>query len=86
MDRRRKGVWGPSLGKNAIIFVDDLNMPKVEKYGAQPPIEILRQMLDQGGWYDLKDTKHPFRTFIDTMLICAMGPPGGGKAKISPRL
>jgi len=61
-------------------------MPKVEQYGAQPPIEILRQMLDQGGWYDLKDNKHPFRTFVDTMLICAMGPPGGGKAKITPRM
>ena len=43
-------------------------------------------MLDQGGWYDLKDNKHPFRTFIDTMLICAMGPPGGGKSEITPRM
>ena len=43
-------------------------------------------MLDQGGWYELKDNKHPFRTFVDTMLVCAMGPPGGGKSKITPRM
>ena len=79
-------MFGARLGQRIVIFVDDLNMPKVEKYGAQPPIEILRQMLDQGGWYDLKDNKHPFRQFVDTMLICAMSPPGGGKANITPRM
>ena len=82
--KRRKGVFGPPMGSTALIFVDDLNMPEVETYGAQPPIELLRQMVDNGGYYDLKEKD--WRSIVDCVLVSAMGPPGGGRNQITPRL
>jgi dynein heavy chain len=56
MDKRgSKHVIGPKGIPKVIIFVDDLNMPVKEKYGAQPPIEFLRQLIDQQGFYDFKE-------------------------------
>lgn len=49
-------------GYSAIPVLMRFRVPQ-ETYGAQPPIEILRQMIDaraypdSGGWYDRKETR-----------------------------
>jgi len=30
------------MGTTNIIFIDDMNMPIKEKFGAQPPLELIR--------------------------------------------
>ena len=84
LSKRCKGVFGTPDGKRCVVFIDDLNLPALEVYGAQPTIELLRQALDTDqGWYNR--TEHTFRRLEGLSFVCAMGPPGGGRNQISLR-
>lgn len=61
---------GAPGNKRVVIFVDDLNMPRLDRYGSQPPIELLRQYQDFGGFYDRnklfwKEIQVNFRFYIN---------------------
>ncbi|GBG32973.1 Dynein heavy chain 2, axonemal [Hondaea fermentalgiana] len=84
MEKRSKDKFGPPGGKNLICFVDDFNMPRKDLFGSQPPLELIRQWIDYGGWYER--AKQTWRYILDMQLMVAMGPPGGGRSVISGRL
>eukprot|EP00742_Colponemidia_sp_Colp-10_P004283 GILJ01004568.1.p1 GENE.GILJ01004568.1~~GILJ01004568.1.p1 ORF type:complete len:2868 (+),score=508.60 GILJ01004568.1:1-8604(+) len=84
LEKKRKNLLGPPAGKRMVVFIDDLNMPQPDRYGSQPPIELLRQCIDSNGFYDRKDFF--FKNVVDTLFLAACAPPGGGRNKVTERL
>ncbi len=83
LEKKRKNIMGAPNNKKIVIFVDDLNMPRLDRYGAQPPIELLRQYQDFRGFYD-RD-KLFWKEISDVTLAAACAPPGGGRNPVTPR-
>ena len=42
--------YGPPGSKRLVYFVDDINMPAVDKYDTQSAVELMRQSIDYNGW------------------------------------
>ncbi|RHY32534.1 hypothetical protein DYB32_002465 [Aphanomyces invadans] len=83
LEKKRRNLLGPVANKRMVVFVDDVNLPAVEVYGAQAPIELLRQFLDYRGFYD-RD-KLFWKDIADTSVVCAAAPAGGGRSHCTPR-
>ena len=83
LEKKRRTLFGAQPGKKLAIFVDDVNMPATEEYGAQPPIELLRLFVDKKGFYD-RDELY-WKDVEDTTVICAAAPPGGGRSSTTLR-
>ncbi|CAM9109021.1 unnamed protein product [Choristocarpus tenellus] len=84
IDKRAGSTYGPPSGKTLVVFVDDMNMPKVDTYGTQQPIALLLFLMSKGSLYDRgKDLN--LKYIKDLSYIAAMGPPGGGRNNVDPR-
>ncbi|MCJ8749245.1 hypothetical protein PDJAM_G00174240 [Pangasius djambal] len=83
LEKKRKNILGAPANKRVVVFVDDLNMPKLDSYGSQPPIELLRQFQDFQGFYDRE--KFFWKEIQDMTVAAACAPPGGGRNPVTPR-
>ncbi|KAJ3115964.1 Dynein heavy chain 2, axonemal [Phlyctochytrium bullatum] len=84
VEKRTKNIFVPIGGKQLILFIDDFNMPMKDTFGSQPPLELIRHWIDYGFCYDRQ--KQTVKYINDVLNIAAMGPPGGGRNIISPRI
>lgn len=52
LDKKSGKTYGSASNKVLIAFIDDLNMPYVDKYGTQSPIQLMRQIIDYGSIFN----------------------------------
>ena len=62
IDKRTFKQYGPKAsGKKMVVFIDDMNMPKIDVYGTQQPLALClflmgtQQLYQRGGDLELRE-------------------------------
>ncbi len=87
LEKRGGKTFGPPANKKMTVFIDDLSMPEINAWGDQPTLEMVRLMVEWGGFHFLdKEKRGSFKVCKDLQYVAAMRHPGGGKNDIPNRL
>jgi dynein heavy chain len=85
IDRKSGKIFGPkTMGKKLILFIDDLNMPTIDKYGTQQPNALLKFMVDKNQMFERKGDLE-LLTLVDMQYVGCSTPPAGNNC-VDPRL
>ena len=76
VDKRYGSIFGPPPNHVLIYFMDDVNMPLVDKYGTQSPICLIRQLIDYGIIFD-RDHLEERKNLVDCLYTACMNPKAG---------
>jgi len=75
LEKKAGKLYAPPGKLQMIYFVDDLNMPALDKYNTQSAIELMKQKQDYGHWYDR--SKIMIKDIGNTQYMCCMNPTAG---------
>ncbi|KAL4465245.1 hypothetical protein ABPG74_001959 [Tetrahymena malaccensis] len=79
--------YAPPGNKIMTILIDDMSMPFIDKWGDQVTLELVRQLIETGGFYILdKAQRGNQRKIQNLQYIGTMNHPGGGHNDIPNRL
>ena len=75
LEKRSKDTYGPPVGTRLLIFLDDLSMPKVDLYGTQQAIALLKLLIEKHGMFE-RTGELNWKSIVDVQWAAAMGTPG----------
>ncbi|MEE6466363.1 hypothetical protein FKM82_006924 [Ascaphus truei] len=83
LEKKAGRNYGPVGNKKLVYFLDDMNMPEVDKYGTVQPHALIRQHVDYGHWYERQ--KMTLKEIHNCQYVACMNPTSGSFT-INPRL
>lgn len=76
LERKTTAMRGPPGTRRLVFFLDDVHTCPRDGWGAQPAVEVLRTLMDHGGWHDPASLS--WCSVQNVQLLATLEPSSGG--------